>query len=185
MTGPRPTTPRIDPVLTESLSASAQEILQNFTSRGSIPNFFATLVNYEGLTRRWLPFGAKVLNGKIPIRDRELLILRTGWLCQSKYEWTQHVVISLNIGIAQDEIDRVKIGPSGGWRGFDLTLLNAADELHGDSCVSDATWAELANVYNTQQLIELPLLVGQYHLVAMATNTLGVQLDADLPDVWA
>jgi hypothetical protein len=43
--------------------------------------------------------------------------------------------------------------------------------------VSDATWSELADRYDTEQLIEIPMLVGHYHLVAMTLNILGVALD--------
>ena len=67
-----------------------------------------------------------------------------------------------------------------GWTDFDATLLRAADELHADQCISDDTWAALAARYDTQQLIELPMLVGHYHLVAMTLNTLGVQIDDGL-----
>ena len=45
-------------------------------------------------------------------RDRELLILRIGYLCQSGYEWGQHVQISRRIGMSDDEIRSAKVGPS-------------------------------------------------------------------------
>jgi alkylhydroperoxidase family enzyme len=89
-------------------------------------------------------------------------------------------VIGRSAGLTDDEIRRVPGGPGEGWNQFDSTLLQAADELHTDWCITDATWAALAAVYDTQQLIELPMLVGQYHMVAMTLNTLGVQLDPGL-----
>jgi len=147
---------------------------------GSEANVFTTLVRAEGLVRRWLPFGGKLLNGKIPARERELLILRTGWNCQAEYEWAQHVVIGRAAGLSDEEIRRIPAGPGAGWSEFDSTLLRAADELHQDFCITDPTWAALAAVYDTQQLIELPMLVGQYHMVGMALNSLGVQLDPGL-----
>jgi alkylhydroperoxidase family enzyme len=137
------------------------------------------VVRAEGLVRRWVPFGAKILNGKLPPRDRELLILRTGWTCQAEYEWSQHVVISLGIGLTEDEIERVTSGPGADWDDFDAALLRAADELHSDSCIGDATWKVLAGRYDEAQLIELIMLVGQYHLVAMTVNTLGIPRDTD------
>ena len=57
-------------------------------------------------------------------------------------------------------------------------LLRAADELHHYSCISDGTWAELAKRYDTLQLMDVVFAVGQYHLVSMALNSFGVQLDA-------
>jgi 4-carboxymuconolactone decarboxylase len=146
---------------------------------GAEANVFTTLIRAEGLTRKWLPFGGKLLNGKIPARDRELLILRTGWNCRAEYEWAQHVVIGLAAGLTEEEINRIP-STSAIWDVFDSALLRAADELHGDYCITEETWAVLATGYDTQQLIELPMLVGHYHMVAMTLNSLGVQLDAGL-----
>src|ERR1039458_4065366 len=57
-------------------------------------------------------------------------------------------------------------GPGADWDAFEAALLRAADELHADSCIGDATWAVLAGHYDDAQLIELIMLVGRYHLVA-------------------
>src|SRR5439155_2015404 len=114
--------------------------------------------------------------------DRELLILRTAWHPQAAYEWGQHVAIAQNAGVTDDEIGRVPDGPDAdGWDPFDAVLLRAADELHGDACLGDATWAALAERYDERQLIEVPMLVGHYHMVAFALNSLGVQREAGVP----
>jgi 4-carboxymuconolactone decarboxylase len=176
-----PTQPRIPPLPPDERSASAQEILNGVKIAGADANIFTTLVRAEGLTRRWLPFGGKLIAGKIPARDRELLILRTGWNCRAEYEWAQHVVMGRAVGLTDEEIDRIAAGPTDpGWGPFDATLLTAADELHADWGLSDQTWSLLAERYNVQQLIELPMLVGHYHMVAMTLNALGVQLDDGL-----
>ena len=175
-----PDAPRIPPLPAEERSPSAQALLESVTVAGTEANIFTTLVRAEGLTRKWLPLGGKLLNGKIPARDRELLILRTGWNCRAEYEWAQHVLIGRAVGLSDDEIGRVPAGPDEGWEQFDATLLRAADELHRDWTISDATWSALAERYDTQQLIELPMLVGHYHMVAMTLNALGVQPDPGL-----
>lgn len=177
----RPEQPRIQPLPASERSPSAQSLLDQVTVAGSEANIFTTLVRAEGLTRKWLPFGGKLLSGKIPARDRELLILRTGWNCRSVYEWGQHSLIGQVIGLTQEEIDRVVQGSGAGWDPFEATLLSAADELHDDWCITDATWEELCARYSTEQLIELPMLVGHYHMVAMTLNSLGVQPEQGLP----
>jgi len=79
-------------------------------------------------------------------------------------------------GLDDAEIDRVADGPDHeAWSPFDRTLLRAADELHGDSCISDRTWTALAGRYDERQLVEVPMLVGHYHMVAYSLNSLGVQ----------
>jgi alkylhydroperoxidase family enzyme len=172
-----PAPPRIAPVGALDRTADQAELLQGTLAGLGASNIFATLVRAPGLFRRWLPFGGKLLAGKLPARDRELLILRTAWHCRADYEWGHHVAIGLQAGLTRQEIDRIPAGPDAGWGAADAVLLRAADELHGEHRVADATWAALAERYDTQQLIELPMLVGHYHLVAMTLNTLGVQLE--------
>jgi alkylhydroperoxidase family enzyme len=142
-------------------------------------NIMTTLVRHRRLFRRWSPFGGVLLTGTLPARDRELMILRTGWLCQSPYEWGQHVRLAREAGLSDAEIRRVVDGAEApGWSDFERTLLRAADELHEDACITDTTWAALSAVYTVEQLIEVPMLVGQYHLVSFALNSLGVQREA-------
>ena len=173
---------RIAPVPPVERTGQVRELLDTArVGTGPDANIFATLVRAPGLFRRWLPFGGKLLAGKLPARDRELLILRTGWNCSAEYEWAQHSRIALDCGLTAEEIRRVVLDPAaGGWAPFDMTLLRAADELHESSTLSDATWSALAERYDTEQLIELPMLVGHYHLVAMALNSFGVELDDGL-----
>jgi alkylhydroperoxidase family enzyme len=180
----RLTRPRIPPLAESEGSAEAREVLGRLRPGDGRPvlNIFATLAHHPDLLRRWLVFGNHVL-GKSTLtpRQRELLILRTGWLCRAEYEWAQHVVIARLSGLRDDEIDRVREGPeASGWSEPEAALLRAADELHADAFIGDATWAILARHLDTAQLIDVVFTVGQYTLVSMALNTLGVQLDPGL-----
>jgi alkylhydroperoxidase family enzyme len=77
----------------------------------------------------------------------------------------------------------VKTGPDHpAWSAFDRALLRSVDELHDDSCISDATWAELSAEYSTEQMLDLIFAVGQYHVVSFALNSAGVELDDGVPD---
>ncbi len=147
-------------------------------------NILATMANYSKLYNRWRVFGNHVLyKSSLPIREKEMLILRTGWLCNSKYEWAQHTFIAKRAGLSEEEILRIKEGPDAeGWSSFESTLLRTADELYVDSFISDSTWEELAKTYNTQQLMDVVFTVGQYNLTAMALNSLGIQLEKGMED---
>jgi alkylhydroperoxidase family enzyme len=145
-------------------------------------NIFRTLARHPDLFRSWLGFGGYLLvGGKVPPRDRELMILRTAVRCRSSYEWGQHVRISERMGIEREAIDRVLESPvAAGWPDHEATLMRAVDQLHDDSRISDSTWEALAGEYDETQLIELTMLIGQYHMVAFALNSLGVELDEGL-----
>jgi alkylhydroperoxidase family enzyme len=175
--------PRIPPLPAEEWSEEIRSLL-SATGRGDGQplNIFTTLARHPELFQTWLPFGGYLLlSGSLSLRDRELAILRTAYNCRSPYEWGQHVRISLDAGIDRDTIDRVVRGPEAdGWDEREVALLTAADELHTEAAISDSTWAALARHYDERQLIELPVLVGQYHLVAFALNSLGVQPEPGL-----
>ncbi|MGH9300360.1 MAG: carboxymuconolactone decarboxylase family protein [Acidimicrobiales bacterium] len=174
--------PRIPPLPPSERSDEAIDLLGSAAAPGApATNIFTTLVRHPGLFRKWLPFGGKLLAGKLPPREREILILRTGWLCQSDYEWGQHVLIGKAIGLTDDEIRRIQGGPDAAWEPFDSTLLRAADELHRDNCISDVTWDGLASRYDDRQLIEVAMLVGHYHMVAFTLNSIGVQREEGVP----
>ena len=181
----RLTEPRVSPAPEEEWDDETRRLMERSAAvGGGTPlNIFTTLANHPKLLRRWLVFGNHVLaKSTLPPRERELLILRVGWLCRAEYEFGQHVVIARRSGLSEEEIRRVTEGPEArGWSADDATLVRAADELVSDHFVSDPTWKALAARWDEKQCIDLVFTVGQYTLVSMALNTLGVQLDEGIP----
>lgn len=175
--------PRIPALESEDWNDEAREIMRPFVEQGRIFNIFKTLTNHPALAKRWMVFANHILGkSTLAVRERELVILRIGFLCQAGYEWGQHVQIARAAGMTDDEIRTAKTGPeTPGLSDLDRLLLQATDELHSDAHVSDATWQGLSGHLNTQQLMDLVFTVGQYNLVSMALNSFGVQLDEGLP----
>jgi 4-carboxymuconolactone decarboxylase len=179
------TSPRIRPLTGSALDAVAG-LLPQMTVAGATTtgrsNVFTTLVRHPELFRTWTAMLDVLLNGTLPARDREALILRTGWNCRSEYEWGQHVVVGRRVGLTDQEIERVRAGPSApDWDDTTATLLRAADELHADATLSEATWTALSDRYDEQQLIEIVMVVGHYHMVAMLLKSLQVERDPGIP----
>ena len=179
-------TPRIPALAPDDWDPETRDALAKSLAGpdGSPLNIFATLANHPKLLKRWMVFANHVLSkSTLSPRDRELLILRTGWLCGSEYEWGQHVLhrpAAATSPTRRSPASRPAPTPPGGTRSR-RRLLRAADELHADAMVSDATWAALAERYDTEQLLDTVFTVGQYHTVAFALNSCGVQLDAGVP----
>ena len=174
--------PRVPPLPEDEWPDDVRKLLRLNIEQGTVLNNFRTLANYPGLMRRWLVFANHVLfKSSLGMRERELIILRIGWLCRAGYEWGQHVQIGLEGGLTSEEVRRIKIGPiDRGWNSIDRALLEATDELHRDAFISDPTWATLAAQFTTEQLMDIVFAVGQYNLVSMVLNTVGVQLDDGL-----
>ena len=172
---------RIPPLAPDQRDERTEALLATLRAPGSEGdlNLFATLAHHPKLLKRWSAFGGVLLyGGELPPRERELLILRTARNCDAAYEWGQHVRIGLATGLTRDEIAAVATeagGDDAAWAPGDAALLRAADELHADARIGDETWADLAATWSEAQLIELCMVVGQYHLVAFTLNSLGVQ----------
>jgi 4-carboxymuconolactone decarboxylase len=170
--------PRLAPLSPNEWNDEQRELL----TRGNPPqvlNVFATLIRHQDLYRRWMPFANHVLfKSALPPREREMAILRVGWLCRSGYEFHQHTRIGKQCGLSDAEIERLKYSPdAAGWSEAESALLRAVDDLHGDQFIGEETWQLLGKHYDTRQIIDLVFAVGQYTLVSMALNSFGVQIE--------
>lgn len=180
------TDPRIKPLSQSEWDHETGELLESLRRDGHIYNIFATLARHPQLLKRWLVFGGHVLSkSTLPAREREIVILRMGWLCRAEYEWGHHVAIGKQVGLNDDDIKRIAEGPDAvGLDSFEATLLRAVDELHTNTFIGDSTWKALAERYNTQQVLDFLFTAGQYKLVSMVLNSAGVQLEEGFEGFW-
>jgi len=168
---------RVPPLDPSELSEEMRDALGPRAMSGRLLNIYTTLARHPQLMKSWLVFGSYILGSStLSPRARELVILRTGYRCKSEYEWGQHARIARMVGITDEEIRRIVHGPDApGWEATDVLLLRAADELHDDHAIGDSTWSALAEQLDLKQMYDLVFTVGQYTLVSMVLNTLGIQ----------
>ena len=176
--------PRIAPLPESEWTAEQRAVIEPLAQNGRVLNIFSTMGRNPALFEAFLGYGAYLLNAStLPARDREILILRTGWLCQARYEWAQHARIAGTIGMNEKEIRNIAVGPDAKeWTDFERTLIRVADELHYDSMISDETWKALSANYSTEQLLDAIMTVGQYNQVSMLLNSLRIQLEEGVAD---
>ena len=143
-----------------------------------LPEIHFTMLRHPELWERISELSVQLSGrGLIPIRDRELVILRTGWLCQAPFEWGEHVRIGRDLGLTSEDIERVIEGSTAeGWTEHERALLAAAEELHAGAMVSDATFEVLSRTMDDVQFFELTVLIGQFTTVAYWQNALRLPL---------
>jgi alkylhydroperoxidase family enzyme len=171
---------RIQPVPDDQLDDDQKAALAPLTANGPTLNIFRTMVRAPKALTAFLAWGNYILSRRnaLPAREREIVILRTGFLCKSGYEWTQHVPIGIRAGLTAEECERIKQGADApGWSAADAALIRATDQLHQDQFISDAAWAALKAHFDDKQCMDLVFTAGQYTQVSMLLNTFGVQLD--------
>jgi alkylhydroperoxidase family enzyme len=138
------------------------------------------VARHPALFRTWLPFCLQLLTRSVfPPRERELLIIRTAWLCGSAYELTHHLRVGAEAGLSDRDLARLTGDGPQDWTPRERLLVAAAGELHANHAISDATWRGLSALLTTEQQIELPMLVGHYILLAGTLRSLGVPLESE------
>ena len=119
--------PRIDRV-EKPYTAAEAAILSPRERNGEVLGVWSTCANAPRLCNAWLEFTDYLLReSSLPIRDRELLILRIGYLNQGAYEWAAHRGLALSVGISEDELKDITIGSSAdSWSEWDSCLLHTS-----------------------------------------------------------
>jgi len=178
--------PRIEPVDLDRLDEEQQAVIEPIldlqedkVGRGRVLNIFRTFLHAPKALGAFLGWGNYILSRRnsLPPREREIVILRVGWLCRSGYEFAQHSRIGKDCGLTAEEIARIKLDADAeGWTAIERAMLRACDELVQDHHVSDATWADLAELGDKGRM-DLVMTVGQYTQVSMILNSFGVQLE--------
>lgn len=160
--------PEVSAMVAQIMAAIGREPPKRLSDHTSI------VLRHPELYRRHTELALMLYRGALTARQRELAVLRLSWISGAPFEWGEHVENGKRIaGLSGEEIARIKDGADApGWDEDDRAILRAVEELLAQAMISDATWAALEGFLNDQQLIELPVLVGQYLGVAYLQNSL-------------
>ena len=174
--------PRILPLTAEELSGERQALIAKLRANyglddGYLPDSTATMLRHPAMYGPYIDYvGERAKASVVPKRDLELVILRTGRLCNSGYIWGEHVPFGKQAGVTDEEIERLVEGSTApGWNERDRALVRMAEELHETCHVSDETWAVVADNFTEQQIIEIIAIIGSYHEVAYLYNAIRVR----------
>jgi alkylhydroperoxidase family enzyme len=170
----RPSSPRI-PLISRDAYTPDQAALASGRDQYNLTRM---LLQHPDFYRVFIPYLTKQMSGSsLPPRDREILILRTLGLCDESYERHHHTSIGRMVGMSSVEVEAARTGNRALLGALDRILMQAAEELVNDRCMSDETWAALAAGYTVNQMIEAVFLVGSYTMLSMATNSFGMPID--------
>lgn len=152
-----------------------------------LPEIVLTLLRHPDLFKAITDLSIQLLaQGALAPRDREILALRTCWLCETPFEWGEHVQIAKAVGLSSEEIERITQGSTAeGWNDHEQALLRAAEELREGAMISDATWDALARGLDERQLFELTIVVGHFTNVSYFENSLRLRLSRTNPGLLA
>jgi len=171
--------PRISPLPEAQWTEAHKELVARYVAEGPPGNAFKTLLNIPALLNSVVPLQHYITrDSSLSARHREILILRTAWLLNNDYVWSEHAPVARKAGVTSEELRRIAQGPDAkGWEPFETTLLRLADQLFRNSFINDATWKALSATYDMYHLMDAVMTVTDFTTVSLLYNSLGIQPD--------
>ncbi len=169
-----PRIPYFDP------ATAPERVRQDFDRLQVKLNLFRMVANAGTLFPHWIRLGGAILGRmRLDARLRELVILRVSRLVRCDYEWTQHIDIAKGCGISDEQLAALDAGlcDAPGFDEVDRLVLRFTDEVVRDVRVSDATFAEAAQRFSAQEIVELLMTAGFYRMVAGVIEGAGVEIE--------
>ncbi len=114
---------------------------------------------------------------------RELAILRTGIVGDSRFEYSQHMKAARMVKLSEEKLAAIK-----SWTTSDLfspverAVMAATDELLSRNLVEDATFAELHKHLSDPEIFELFYAVGLWRMHGLIVRALHLEYDNDTTD---
>ncbi|GMV62184.1 MAG: hypothetical protein AMXMBFR74_13530 [Parvibaculum sp.] len=148
---------------------------------------FRTLARNPRVFRRFMA-GGLLDKGTLTLREREIVIDRACARCGGEYEWGVHVAFFADkVGFGEEEIAATAAAGTDAacWTPRERLILRLVDQLHDTSNVDDDLWGQLKAEFSDEQLLELVVLTGLYHMVSFTVNALRLPLEpyaARFPD---
>jgi 4-carboxymuconolactone decarboxylase len=172
--------PRLEPIADPSPDVA--DLLATMPQRGGRPlNVFATMAHHPRLLKRLNVFGGLFLaHGSVPLREREIVILRTAWRAGSEYEFGQHTLIARAAGMSEADIAALADGDHQ-WSEDERLLIDTVDQLDRAATVAEPTWSALRRRWGDAAAMELIMLAGFYRMLAGFLNSLEVERDPGVP----
>jgi 4-carboxymuconolactone decarboxylase len=152
---------------------------------GSENHVIKTFAQHPALAVPFLVFNRHLLStSTVPVRLRQLAILRVAWTRRARYMWASHLRFSLSLGLTAEDFAAVKIGPEAPrWSEAERAVLRAVEQLRDESDLDDDAWNALARHLDRRQIMDFLFTVGAYMLLALAFNAMRIELEPELQDL--
>jgi alkylhydroperoxidase family enzyme len=144
-----------------------------------------TFAQYPALTQPFLEFNRHLLTtSTLPVRLRQIAILRTAWQRRARYMWSSHLRMSLRLGLSGADFTAVQQGATATqWTDAERAVVRAVDQLCEQSDLDDEHWNHLAAYFDRRQMMDFLFTVGTYVLLAITFNAMRVEREPELQEL--
>jgi 4-carboxymuconolactone decarboxylase len=147
--------------------------------RGMVFNLHRALANQPEALRAFMVMSRYVRDdAALSPRLRELAILATAYAVDAPYEKFHHIPIARRLGVTEEQLAAFPDWAASD--AFDLTdrvVLAYAEQAARSRDVEDAVFAELRQRLPLDQVVDLAVTVGWYHLCAAILGPLRIEIE--------
>jgi len=159
----------------------SEETRDRLKRLGSL-NVTRMMAHSEALMLAYSRLGTHLLlRGQLDPVLRELVILRVGQLCESTYEWHQHVSVARAVGASDAQLQALEQGRLGELSAREQLALQVAAEIKQQGAASAATFRAAQAQFSPAELAELCLVVGYYIMTAGFLKSFDIEIEDTPP----
>src|ERR1700730_12670605 len=166
------------PYVDESkVSDKTREILGNTPRKLNVARMIANASDavFQNFSRLG---NALMTRGKLDGKLREIAILRNARVCNSLYEYTQHVPIAKSAGVSDEQIAAIDHWDDAKcFTELERLVLRFTDEIARNVKGAKSTLEALQKHLATGEVVELIMAVGFWGMVARVLETTEVELE--------
>ena len=149
-----------------------------FAQRGNVPNMFRVMAHRPEIYATMQAHFAAVLNsGTVPIKLKELIIVRTSQVNETPYCLASHTILARNLGWTDDQLSHLADWTSrNDFTPAEKAALRLAETVtRNASSVSDEQFAELRGFYSEGEIVELLCAIGLFNYFNRFNNALKME----------
>ena len=174
--------PRISRLNRSEVSPEAGEIYDRYMrQRGNVPNMFRTVAHRPEIFESMIAHFEAVLNtGTLPIKLKELVIVRTSQLNNCQYCLASHTRISKKLGWSEDQLAHLEdYAKRDDFTVAEKVALRLAELMtRNERSLTDEEWQEIREFYSEGEVIELMAAIGLFNYFNRFNNLLDMEATA-------
>lgn len=176
---PVQTAPRLSRRSRSEVPESTAAIYDRYTrTRGNVPNMFRTVAHRPEIFETMIAHFEAILNtGTLPLKLKELVIVRTSQLNACEYCLASHSQIARRLGWSAEQIsDLANYEESDDFDPAEKAALRLAERMTLDSTsITDSEFARLRNYYDEGEVVELMAAIGLFNYFNRFNNVLQME----------
>lgn len=164
----------LSPIQNTDWPTEIADMLEGFAGQ---LNIYRVMAHHPGLLQAWADLRDHVVNGTALGAERsEIVILRTGHLLGSAYEWAHHVVRGRQAGLSDARIAKLA-GSVGDMQPEDALFAQAVDQLFEHKALTPRVQQDLTALVGNAGMLDLIATVGFYSTLGYILNSFDPPLD--------